>query len=115
LQRRALFHVDVNISEIMLFPLQSLKTEAEYSSESPYGITTQKTNTDTFTAMRTLHKGLYSVSMAIRLGDVVVSALTTGPKVRGFEPGQGSGFLKAINIRSTPSFGWEVKPEGAMS
>jgi hypothetical protein len=41
----------------------------------------------------------------------VVSVLTTGPKHRGLEPGQGDGILKAIKIRSTLSFGWEVKPE----
>jgi hypothetical protein len=41
----------------------------------------------------------------------VVSVLATGPKVCGFEPGQGDGFLRAIRIRSTPSFRWEVKPE----
>jgi hypothetical protein len=46
-----------------------------------------------------------------RLGGVVVSVLATGPKGRGFEPGQDDGFLRAIIIRSTPSFGWEVKPE----
>jgi hypothetical protein len=45
------------------------------------------------------------------LGGVVVSVLATGPKGRFFEPGQGDGFLTAINIRSTPSFGWEVKRE----
>jgi hypothetical protein len=28
-----------------------------------------------------------------------------------FKPGRGNGFLRAIKIRSTPSFGWEVKPE----
>jgi hypothetical protein len=41
----------------------------------------------------------------------VVSVLATGPKGCGFEPSQGDGFLRAIKIRSTPSFGWEVKPE----
>jgi hypothetical protein len=41
----------------------------------------------------------------------VVSVLATGPKGRGFTPGRGDGFLRAIKIRSTPSFGWEVKPE----
>jgi hypothetical protein len=45
------------------------------------------------------------------LDDVVVSVLASGPKGRGFEPGQGDGFLRAIKTRSTPSFGWEVKPE----
>jgi hypothetical protein len=29
-----------------------------------------------------------------RLGGVVVSVLVTGPKGRGFEPGQGDGFVK---------------------
>jgi hypothetical protein len=46
-----------------------------------------------------------------RRGGVVVSVLATGPKVRGFEPGRGDGFLRAMKIHSTPSFGWEVKPE----
>jgi hypothetical protein len=41
----------------------------------------------------------------------VVSVLATGPKDRGFKPGRGDGFLRAIKMRSTPSFGWEVKPE----
>jgi hypothetical protein len=45
------------------------------------------------------------------LGGVVVSVLATRPKCRGFEPGQGDEFLKAIKIRSTLSFGWKVKPE----
>jgi hypothetical protein len=52
-----------------------------------------------------------TMSTARRLGGVVVSVLATGPKVCEFEPGQGDGFLRAIKIRSTPSFGWEVKPE----
>jgi hypothetical protein len=41
----------------------------------------------------------------------VVSVLATGTKVCGFEPGQDDVFLTAIKVRSTPSFGWEVKPE----
>jgi hypothetical protein len=41
----------------------------------------------------------------------VVSVLATGPKGRGFKPRRGDGFLRAIKVRSTPSFGWEVKPE----
>jgi hypothetical protein len=41
----------------------------------------------------------------------VVSVLATGPKARGFEPGQGDRFLRAIKIRTTPSFGYEVKAE----
>jgi hypothetical protein len=37
----------------------------------------------------------------------VVSVLATRPKVRGFEI---DGFLRVIKIRSTTSFGGEVKP-----
>jgi hypothetical protein len=46
-----------------------------------------------------------------RLGGVVISVLAAGPKGRGFKPGLGDEFLRAIKIRSTPSFGWEIKPE----
>jgi hypothetical protein len=42
----------------------------------------------------------------VALGGLVVSVLATGPKVRGFDPG----FLRVIKIRSTISFGGEVKP-----
>jgi hypothetical protein len=49
------------------------------------------------------------------LGDVMVSVLFTVTKGRGFKLGRGVGFLRAIKIRSTPSFGWEVNPEGPMS
>jgi hypothetical protein len=35
---------------------------------------------------------------------VVGSVLATGYKGRGFEPGQGDGFLRGIKIRSAPSF-----------
>jgi hypothetical protein len=41
----------------------------------------------------------------------VVSVLATGPMVRGFKPGRGDGLLREIKIRSTLSYGWEVKPE----
>jgi hypothetical protein len=51
-----------------------------------------------------------TVSARCRLGGVVVSVLATGPNGRGFKLGRDDGFLRAI-IRSTPSFGWEVKPE----
>jgi hypothetical protein len=47
--------------------------------------------------------------VACRLGGV--SVLVTGPKGHGFNPSRGYGFLRAIKIRSTPSFGWEVKLE----
>jgi hypothetical protein len=45
------------------------------------------------------------------LGGVVVSVLATEPKGCGFEPVLGKGFLRAVKIKSTPSFRWEVKPE----
>jgi hypothetical protein len=45
-----------------------------------------------------------TTSKKCRFGGVVVSVLTTGPKVCGFEPGQGDRFLRAIKIRSTPSY-----------
>jgi hypothetical protein len=38
------------------------------------------------------------------LGSVVASVLAIGPEDFGFEPGRGDGFLRAIKIRSTPSF-----------
>jgi hypothetical protein len=41
----------------------------------------------------------------------MVSVLAIGPKVRVFKPGRGDGFLRAITIRSKPSFRGEVKPE----
>jgi hypothetical protein len=45
-----------------------------------------------------------------RNGDVMVSVLVIGPKVRRFKSGREDGFLRAINILSTTSFGGEVKP-----
>jgi hypothetical protein len=42
------------------------------------------------------------VSTGAKVG-VKVSVLATGPKVCGFEPGQGDGFLRAIKIHSTSS------------
>jgi hypothetical protein len=53
----------------------------------------------------------FSVLSARRLGGIVASELATGPKGRGLEPDKGDGFLRAIKIHSTPSFGWELKPE----
>jgi hypothetical protein len=49
------------------------------------------------------NKDIYLSTVA--LGGLVVSVLATGPKVRGFD-----GFLRVIQIRSTTSFGEEVKP-----
>jgi hypothetical protein len=40
----------------------------------------------------------------------MVSVLAIVSKLRGFKPGQGDAFLRAINIRSTLSFRREIKP-----
>jgi hypothetical protein len=40
----------------------------------------------------------------------VVSVLATGPKVAGSIPAEVDGLIKMIKIRSTTSFGGEVKP-----
>jgi hypothetical protein len=45
------------------------------------------------------------------LGGAVVGVLATGPKGRGFKSVQDDGYLRAIKIHSTPSFGSEVKLE----
>jgi hypothetical protein len=57
-----------------------------------------------------IEKTTDSTTCCSRFGDVVVSVLATGPKGRGLETGQCCGFLRAIKIRSTPPFGWELKP-----
>jgi hypothetical protein len=54
---------------------------------------------------------LATISVGCRLGGVKVSVLDIGPKVRGFKLGRGDGFLRELNIQSTPSFGGEEKPE----
>jgi hypothetical protein len=43
------------------------------------------------------------------LDGIAVIVLSTGPKVCGFKPGRGDGYLRAIKIRSAPSFGGEAK------
>jgi hypothetical protein len=40
----------------------------------------------------------------------MVSMLAVRPKVPGFKPGRGEGFLRVIIVRSTPFFGEEGKP-----
>jgi hypothetical protein len=51
--------------------------------------------------------------MECRLGGVglMVSVFGIGFKVYGFKPGKGNRFLRAIKIRSIPSFRGEAKPE----
>jgi hypothetical protein len=42
------------------------------------------------------------------LSGVKVSVLAIGPKFHRFKPSRGDGFLRAIKVRSTPSFGGEL-------
>jgi hypothetical protein len=44
----------------------------------------------------------------VDLGGLVVSVLTTGPKVRGFDPDRGRWIFKDDKNPSTTSFGGEV-------
>jgi hypothetical protein len=53
--------------------------------------------------------GLGPVSIVV-LGGIVISVLAIGPKIRGFKPGRCDGFLRAIKICSTSSFGGEARP-----
>jgi hypothetical protein len=41
----------------------------------------------------------------------MIRVLVIGPKICGFKPGRSDGFLRAIKIRSTPSFGKDVRLE----
>jgi hypothetical protein len=45
------------------------------------------------------------------LGGVLVSVLAIKPEAHGFKPSRGGGLLRAIKMRSMPSFRGEVKPE----
>jgi hypothetical protein len=51
-----------------------------------------------------------SFSFEVALGGLMVYVLATGPKVGGSNPTEGDGFKREITIRSTPSFGREIKP-----
>jgi hypothetical protein len=46
----------------------------------------------------------------VAVGGLLVSVLAIGPNVRGFKTGQGRCIFKGDKIRSTTSFGGEVKP-----
>jgi hypothetical protein len=53
--------------------------------------------------------GLENISLQSRLGGVMVSMLSIGLNGRALKPDRGNGLLNAIKLRSTPSFGGEVK------
>jgi hypothetical protein len=50
-------------------------------------------------------------TVRFRLSGVLVSVLATGTNGRGFKPCRGDRFLRAIEIRCTPPFGFKVKPK----
>jgi hypothetical protein len=52
---------------------------------------------------------LIMVELLVVLGALVVRVFAIRPKVRGSNPAEGDGFLRAIQIRSKPSFGGEVQ------
>jgi hypothetical protein len=54
---------------------------------------------------------LIVIVLSSLLGGVMVSVVATGTKGHQFTPGRGSGFLRAIKVRSTSFFGCKVKPE----
>jgi hypothetical protein len=47
--------------------------------------------------------------MHVFLGGLVVSVLSLDPRFADSNPADGDGLLRAMIIRSTPSFGGEVK------
>jgi hypothetical protein len=54
---------------------------------------------------------VFFTHVLVVLGGLVVIVLAIGTKIREFRPGRGRWiFLRAIKIRSTTSFGGEVKP-----
>jgi hypothetical protein len=75
---------------------------------STYKVGTTVTLKGAIDGVFTLH---YIQHCCCRRGGLVVSVFATGPKGRGFEPGQDDGFLRAAYL----SLGWEVKPEGPTS
>jgi hypothetical protein len=54
-------------------------------------------NSIAFSAL-TLMMGTHHIITKCCLGGIMVSMLATRPKVRGFKPGRGDGFLSAIKI-----------------
>jgi hypothetical protein len=56
-----------------------------------------------------VHSATATTLFTVALGGLVVSVLATGPKVRGFKPRPSTMDFKGDKIRSTPSFGGEVK------
>jgi hypothetical protein len=53
----------------------------------------------------------YTKHCLSHLTGVMISMFAIGPKVCGFKPNRGDGFLRVIKIRNAPSFRGEVQPE----
>jgi mannitol-specific phosphotransferase system IIBC component len=51
----------------------------------------------------------FSITL-VALGSLVVACLSLGPKIRRFKRAEDDGFLRAMKIRNTVSFGRKVKP-----
>jgi hypothetical protein len=63
-----------------------------------------------FIALFPSHKRLWIIYRVVGLGGLAVIVLVTGLKVPGSNLDKDDGFLRAIKICSTTSFGREVKP-----
>jgi hypothetical protein len=56
--------------------------------------------------IRYVYLHISSLKLLVALGDLVVSVLATGPKVRGFKPGRGRWILRVIkSVARLPSKG----------
>jgi hypothetical protein len=66
-----------------------------YRPASPHVVTAKKTATG---------DGVFRYIHESSLCGIMISVLATGPKGRGLEPGRGDVLLRAIKIRSTPSY-----------
>jgi hypothetical protein len=85
-------------------------TNKEYNHYTLYCIRQGTSAQDPFGVVY-IHIYIY-IYIYVALGGLVVSVLATGPKFgpAGSIPTEGDGFLRVIKIRSTTSFGGEVKP-----
>jgi hypothetical protein len=53
---------------------------------------------------------IWFIITLVALGSLVVACLSLGPKIRRFKRAEDDGFLRAMKIRNTISFGGKVKP-----
>jgi hypothetical protein len=96
------------------FPSESLGSSSLSSSSSnwhdhlllghPTSLFPSHFNSNTLLGIKPAHDDC-------RLSAVMIRVTAIGTKVRGFKPGRGDGFLRAMKISSIPSFGEEVMLE----